>query len=113
MPNSPVKGSRDQHLLEVGEFARTSADVHLPVAHDGHASRVVAAVFEPPKALDENGQERFGADVAHDAAHDLVALFLSGRRASAAQPGLFVWRERATASDSAGTSSVIDEPAAT
>ena len=41
-------------LLEIRELARAAAPLDLAVAHDGHAGRVVAAVFEPPQAVDQN-----------------------------------------------------------
>ncbi len=58
-----------QHLLEPGELARASPDVETPVVHQRDAGRVVAAVLQPPQALDQDRQNGTGPDVADDAAH--------------------------------------------
>ena len=42
------------------------------VAHDRHARRIVAAVLEPPQAVDEHRHDFFRPDVSDDAAHSSV-----------------------------------------
>ena len=61
-----------EDLLEPRQLARASPHVETAVAHQRDAGRVVAAVFEPPQAVDQDGQDGPGADVADDAAHALV-----------------------------------------
>ena len=105
-----------------------------PFLHDRDARRVVAAVFEPPQAVDQDGNDGLGADVADDAAHGClmapglrwqcsgqlwsVAALAFGalgrsRFFNVAQPSLFSCRPRAMPSAPAGTSLVIVDPAAT
>ena len=112
-----VSGKRgaDQRLLETCELAGAAPHLDAAIAHHGHASRVVPAILEAAQSLDENRNDLLGADVADDTAHVSGPYFtaLSAARRRSSQPGLFSCRLRAIASDPAGTSCVIDDPAAT
>ena len=46
-------------VLQVGELAGAAPQIDRAVAHHRHARRVVAAVLEPPQALDQNGDDFF------------------------------------------------------
>ncbi len=108
MPYSPSSGTGLDHLLELRQLAGTAPQLNRAVAHHRDAGRVVAAVFEPSEAVDQNGYELFRADVADDSAHDaLYFLFFS------TQPGLLACLPLPIARAPGGTSSVMDEPAAT
>jgi hypothetical protein len=56
-------------VLEVGQLAGTAPDVETVAVDDRDARGVVAPVFKPPQALDEDRHDRFVADVTDDAAH--------------------------------------------
>ena len=56
-------------LLEVHELARAAPSLDLPVADDGDACGVVAAIFEPPQPVDEDGHDFLRAEIADDSAH--------------------------------------------
>ena len=46
-------GRLPDHLLEVVQLAGGAADLHLAVlAHHGDTGRVVAAIFQPPEAIE-------------------------------------------------------------
>ena len=128
----PVERLGAMTCLEVGELAGAAPDVDARAVDDRDAGRVVAAVFEPPQPLDQDGNDLLGADVADDAAHEssLQSQFRVQRvRTSCSGLGLhwlclLVFRcrpnplclpaaPRPMPSAPAGTSSVIAEPAAT
>src|SRR5262249_62266351 len=67
-----VDGIGRDDLLELRQFAGAAAQLDRPVAHDRDAGRVVPPVLEAPEAVDEDGHELFGSDVADDSAHNLV-----------------------------------------
>ena len=60
-----------QVLREFGDAANGAAagDFRGAVGGDGDAGRIVAAVFEPLQALDQNGRNVAPGHCAHDAAH--------------------------------------------
>ena len=70
----PVRGRRQRALveqrLEVGQLAaRFFAVASLPSAEHRDSGRVVAAVLQPPQALDHDPEGGLLTDVAHDSAH--------------------------------------------
>ena len=72
------------HFLEPRQLAGAAPQLDRAVAHDRHAGRIVAAVFEPAQPVDEDRKDLLRADVADDAAHDVeplvaVAIGLAGR----------------------------------
>ena len=73
MPRLPATGSdfnrraRPSSILPF--FLRTSRS--SPSQH-GHARAVVAAIFQPPQAFEQDGRGRFFTDVSNDAAHILI-----------------------------------------
>ena len=69
MPYSPSSGLPASDLLEVRQLAGAAPELDRSVADDRDAGRVVAAVLEPPQAVDEDRQHLLRADVADDAAH--------------------------------------------
>jgi len=60
-----------EHLFEVDEFARSATDFKRVATRmtDGDACRVIAAVLETPKPLDDDRDYLFGTDVADNSAH--------------------------------------------
>ena len=64
-----------ERRLQVDELAGPLLDEHLAVlVHEGDPGRVVAAVLEAPKALDQDGASLAGTRVADDSAHVLWSL---------------------------------------
>ena len=61
-------------LLEVRQLAGAAAQVDRAVAHDRHARRVVAAIFEPPQPVDQHGHDVLRSDVSDDSAHSVLSL---------------------------------------
>ena len=59
-------------LLEIHELARASAALDLPVAHDRDARGVVAAIFEAPQAVDQDGHDLLPAEITDDSAHTFL-----------------------------------------
>ena len=117
-------------VLEAGELPGAPAQVDGALPHHRDAGRVVAAVLEPAQAVDEDRDDRLGPDVADDAAHEDLssvspapsgpcrlqpdaATSFGSAASSSTQPSLFTCLPRAMPSAPAGTSSVIDDPAAT
>ena len=91
------------HLLEVRELAGAAANVDAVAVDDRHAGRVVAAILEPPQALDEDGDDGLVADVADDAAH---SQFVSSSSGSSSECALRLCGFR-TLNFELGTSSVL------
>ena len=63
---------------QFGDAAGPLADVQMRAGQRGHAGAVVAAIFQPPQALDK---DRFRLSIAHvtdDAAHKAIPLFRDG-----------------------------------
>jgi hypothetical protein len=75
-----------QDLFEMHELAGSAADLEnwAGGAADGDAGRVIAAVFEPAKALDDDRNDFFRTDVSDDAAHGTILC----DRAPAAAPAV-------------------------
>jgi hypothetical protein len=72
-----VDGAGGDDGFEVAELAGGAAELELGfafrgvcVAGDGDASGVVAAVFEASQAFDDDGDGRFGTDIANNSAHE-------------------------------------------
>ena len=59
-------------VLEPGQLAGTAAYRQLSIANHGDPGRVVAAIFELAKALEEDGHNRFRAEVTDNAAHGVI-----------------------------------------
>ena len=58
-----------ERFLEVGEFAGSFGRGKRAIGDDGHAGRVVAAVFQPAQPLHHDVERLLVADVSHDPAH--------------------------------------------
>jgi hypothetical protein len=74
---------------ETGEFVNATgllAELELSLVERAEAGRVVAAIFEPAEAFDEDGLGRFFADVADNATHDIQFSEAALRRFN--RPGL-------------------------
>ena len=56
-------------VFEVRQLAGAPAQLDRAVVHDRDAGRVVAAILEPPQAVDEHRHDVLGSDVADDPAH--------------------------------------------
>src|SRR5687767_6729738 len=63
--------------FEVDELARAAADLDTTVLHHRNAGRVVAAILQSPKAIEDDGDDGFRADVSDDSAHTASAFSLS------------------------------------
>jgi len=59
----------NDHRGKVGQFPRTLYDREAAIVVESNASRVVAAIFKSPEAVEQNGHDRASTDVANDAAH--------------------------------------------
>ncbi len=69
-PDRRVRGPVRDRRLEVGQLARPFLDEQVAgVVHERDPGRVVAAVFEPFQAFDEDGPGLPGPRVSDDAAH--------------------------------------------
>ena len=62
------RGLLDQ-FRQIGDAPDPFAGLDLPVVHDRHSGAVIAAIFQPPQPVQENGNGLGIADVADDAAH--------------------------------------------
>jgi len=66
-----------QRLIEHLHLAdRAQPGEVLRAVQDGQAGRVVAAVFEPPQALHQDGDDIAFGDGSDDSAHDYIASAL-------------------------------------
>jgi hypothetical protein len=65
-------------LLQLSELARGADDGKLAGLDKAHACRVVAAIFEPPQALHDEGHGGTVAAVSDDAAHGLLSSLVGG-----------------------------------
>src|SRR5689334_23194020 len=65
-----IQRTQADRRLKIAELACGPADLH-PVAgaRDSYSSRVITAVFQPPKPLKNNRGCRSVSDVSNDAAH--------------------------------------------
>ena len=61
---------RPDDLLEARELAGAAPHLDVAVAHERDAGRVVAAILEVAQRVDQHRDDRLGADVANDAAHE-------------------------------------------
>src|SRR5205814_2100490 len=57
------------NLFQVRQFAGAAAQIDRAVADHGDSRRVVAAIFEPPQAVDENRHDVLRSDVADNSTH--------------------------------------------
>ena len=80
MPVEPESGARLQAEFEVAQLAFGAAAPELAVFDRRHASRVVAAVFEPLQRINKLRRHRTGADNANDAAHAPLLRFTLASR---------------------------------
>ena len=69
-----VEGMFAQDFFQVVQLAGGAAHLEKSAvgAADGDAGRVVAAVFEAPQPLDDDGNDLLSADVADDSAHESI-----------------------------------------
>jgi hypothetical protein len=56
-------------VLEASELAGAPPELDVAVSDDGDSCGIIPAVLEAPKAVQNDGDDRFWADVADDAAH--------------------------------------------
>src|SRR3989440_11767022 len=71
---NPLVGTFERILaddfFEIAQFSRRAAEVKLSVgANDSDAGGIVAAIFELSQAFNDDRDDLFRADVAHDTAH--------------------------------------------
>src|SRR5580765_5888245 len=64
-----VDGIPGEDVLEPRELPGAAADVDLPVMDDRDARGVIAAILEPAKPFDDDGDRWPGPDVSDDSAH--------------------------------------------
>ena len=69
-----VEGMLAEDFFEVGELAGGAADIEGGAggAADRDACRVVAAIFEAPQALNDDGNHFSWADITNDSAHGII-----------------------------------------
>jgi hypothetical protein len=80
MPNSHRAGDGiiTKQRLQILELAFGPPHTELAVGHQSDASRVIAAVLQPPKTVEEKGATLSGPNVSNDATHaDLPVAFTS------------------------------------
>ena len=77
-----VERAVSDDLLEPRQLAGTAPQLDRAITHDRHAGRIVAAVFEPPKPVDQNRHDLPRADVTNDSAHVTVSSRESAVRLS-------------------------------
>ena len=69
-----MSGSQRDHVFEVRQLAGAPAQLDVAVDDDGDAGRVVAAIFEPPQPVDQDGHDFLRSDVSDDPAHSIHGL---------------------------------------
>ena len=75
-------GSRHEGPLQVCQLALRPNPNQLLAVVDGKARRVVAAVLQAPKPLDEDGAARLMANITHNSAHDSTSALERTEQAS-------------------------------
>ena len=109
-----------QRRGQVAQLALGAAALDVAVHQGGDAGAVIAAIFQPPQRIQDDGRGGTAADNPNNATHsarpfppDCIRRFCLGRshRISIARPGFCTCRPRASASASGSTSSVITLPA--
>ncbi len=75
-----MQGILAQHLFQIGELAGRAPDFKHGAGRtaDGDTRRIVAAVFEPPQPLNDDGDYLLGTNVTDDSAH--TAILCDGSR---------------------------------
>jgi hypothetical protein len=74
----PVERLEPDGLFEVAQLALGAADVEASaLVNDRYPGRVVAAVFELPQPVEDDGHDLLVSDVADNAAHVLSLFRLS------------------------------------
>src|SRR5436189_3264630 len=67
---SSVERLEPDHFFQIAQFAFGSPNLKtLAVAADRNSSRVIPAVFKPPQAIQNDGNDPFFANITHDSAH--------------------------------------------
>ena len=62
------------HFFEIAQLARSAADLHFAVRSDhGDAGGVIAAIFQAPQAVENQGHHFLRPDVADNSAHGLLS----------------------------------------
>jgi hypothetical protein len=70
----PIDGIVADGLFEIRQFAGGAANLHMPVlANDGNACGIVSAIFQAPKAVQNEGYDFLRADISDNATHDRVS----------------------------------------
>ena len=74
-----VERLEPDHFFQVAQLAFGPADLQtLAIAAHRDSGGVVAAIFQPPQSLNDDGNDPFLAYVAHDAAHANAPIFGRG-----------------------------------
>src|SRR5271163_1870695 len=74
-----LQGSDADGFFKVSQFPRRAANIEFAVlAHNGNSRRVVAAVFQPPEAVQNQRNDAFGTYIAYDSTHGCVSPGLPG-----------------------------------
>jgi hypothetical protein len=74
MPVWPGSGFCGENLRQIVELARRAAAIDHAVMIGGDARRIIAAIFEPPQAVEQPPAHIFLTDDTDDAAHSLRPL---------------------------------------
>ena len=70
-----VDGRLADRFLEIGKLAGCAAEFEVAfVVDNGDAGGVIAAVFEAPEAVDNEGYDFLGSDISDNAAHGWLSL---------------------------------------
>ncbi len=71
-----------ERFLEVAELADRADNLDAVVRMNGEAGRIVAAVFEPPKPVEQDRRRLAVTDVTNDSAHSLTLVDRTAPRTS-------------------------------
>jgi hypothetical protein len=65
-----VDGGLPDYFLKIVKFSRCTPDVHLAVLSDnGYPCGIVAAIFQPPQAIEDKRDDFLGADISDNSTH--------------------------------------------
>ena len=74
-----VERLQPDDFFQVAQLALGAADLQtFAIAAHRDAGRIIAAIFQPPQALDDDRHDPLLADVSHDAAHSEYSCFRPG-----------------------------------
>src|SRR6266566_8650407 len=56
-------------LFEIAQLSGGPAHIELAIIHHGNARGIIASIFQPPQAVNDQGYDFFRADVTDDSTH--------------------------------------------